>query len=105
MYKRQQERIAAEQQAKKDALVNMATKHGLITQEEIESSEEIKGYIENLDEKSIKAILADRYMSREDETIISSTSEHDETNTSVNLSTLEDEPQDYRSIIKGYLSK
>lgn len=101
----EQERIAAEQQAKKDALVNMATKHGLITQEEIESSEEIKGYIENLDEKSIKAILADRYMSREDETIISSTSEHDETNTSVNLSTLEDEPQDYRSIIKGYLSK
>lgn len=101
----EQERIAAEQQAKKDALVNMATKHGLITQEEIESSEEIKGYIENLDEKSIKAILADRYMSREDGTIISSTSEHDETNTSVNLSTLEDEPQDYRSIIKGYLSK
>lgn len=101
----EQERIATEQQAKKDALVKMATKHGLITQEEIESSEEIKGYIENLDEKSIKAILADRYMSREDGTIISSTSEHDETNTSVNLSTLEDEPQDYRSIIKGYLSK
>ena len=37
-----------------------AISSGYITQEEIETSEEIKGYIDNLDKSSIKSLIADR---------------------------------------------
>lgn len=54
----------AEIAQKKEELKTLATKGGYITTEEIETSEEIKGYIEALDEKSIKAIIAERVIAK-----------------------------------------
>lgn len=108
--KAEQERIANELQEKKDALVSSVTKSGLITKEEIESSEDLKGYVDNLDEKSLKAILADRYIAslNENTTEVSETQTQSETQTetaSTNLDGLEDEPLDVKSIMKSYLGK
>ena len=44
----------------KKELSNYALSSGHITQEELETSEEIKGYIEALDKASIKSLIADR---------------------------------------------
>lgn len=106
----EQERIANELKEKKDALVSSITKSGLITKEEIESSEDLKGYVDNLDEKSLKAILADRYIAslNENTTEVSETQTQSETQTetaSTNLDGLEDEPLDVKSIMKSYLGK
>ena len=106
----EQERIANELKEKKDALVSSITKSGLITKEEIESSEDLKGYVDNLDEKSLKAILADRYIAslNENTNEVSETQTQSETQTetaSTNLDGLEDEPLDVKSIMKSYLGK
>lgn len=53
------ERLAKFEQDKKE-LANYAISSGYITQEEIETSEEIKGYIESLDKTSIKSLISDR---------------------------------------------
>ena len=77
----------------------------MITSEEIEASEELKGYVENLDEKSLKAILADRYIASlsENNTEVSETKTEVETETaSTNLDGLEDEQLDVKSIMKSY---
>lgn len=56
------EKAEREAQLEKDRkeLSDYAISSGYITQEELESSEEIKGYIENLDRTSIKSIISDR---------------------------------------------
>ncbi|WP_313069782.1 hypothetical protein [Lacrimispora sp.] len=106
--KDEQEKVAAELQEKKDTLVSSVTKSGLITKEEIESSEELKGYVDTLDDKSLKAILAERYMESLNgkETLVSENLHTDEIKTataSVNLNNLEDEQLDVKSIMKSYL--
>lgn len=106
----EQERIANELKEKKDALVSSITKSGLITKKEIESSEDLKGYVDSLDEKSLKAILADRYIAslNENTTEVSETQNQSETQTetaSTNLDGLEDETLDVKSIMKSYLGK
>lgn len=106
----EQERIANELQEKKDALVSSIAKSGLITKEEIENSEDLKGYVDSLDEKSLKAILADRYIAslNENTTEVSETQTQSETQTetaSTNLDGLEDETLDVKSIMKSYLGK
>jgi len=108
--KAEQEKVAAELQEKKDTLVSSVTKSGLITKEEIENSEELKGYVDTLDDKSLKAVLAERYMEslNNKETMVSENLHTDETKTtiaSVNLNNLEDEQLDVKSIMKSYLSK
>lgn len=108
--KAEQEKVAAELQEKKDTLVSSVTKSGLITKEEIEKSEELKGYVDTLDDKSLKAVLAERYIDslNNKETIVSESLHADETKTtvaSVNLNNLEDEQLDVKSIMKSYLSK
>lgn len=104
----EQERITKELNDKKDALVSSITKSGLITKDEIESSEELKGYVDNLDDKSLKAILAERYIASlsETSTEVSEVSDNNETETaSTNLNGLEDEDIDVKSIMKGYFGK
>ncbi len=106
--KDEQEKVAAELQDKKDTLVSSVTKSGLITKEEIESSEELKGYVDTLDDKSLKAVLAERYMESLNgkETLVSENLHTDEIKTataSVNLNNLEDEQLDVKSIMKSYL--
>ena len=103
--KAEQERIENELKEKKDNLVSSITKSGLITKDEIEASEELKGYVDNLDEKSLKAILADRYIASlsENNTEVSETKTEVETETaSTNLDGLEDEQLDVKSIMKSY---
>ena len=106
--KAEQERIENELKEKKDNLVSSITKSGLITKDEIEASEELKGYVDNLDEKSLKAILADRYIAslNDNTTEISETQKEVETETaSTNLDGLEDEQLDVKSIMKNYFGK
>ena len=106
--KAEQERIENELKEKKDNLVSSITKSGLITKDEIEASEELKGYVDNLDEKSLKAILADRYIASlsENNTEVSETKTEVETETaSTNLDGLEDEQLDVKSIMKNYFCK
>lgn len=50
----------AQLEKEKKELSEYAISSGYITQEEIETSEEIKGYIDNLDKSSIKSLIADR---------------------------------------------
>ena len=77
--------------------------------EEIESSEELKGYVDNLDDKSLKAVLADRYIASLSEvsTEVSETeTKTDTTETaSTNLNGLEDEEIDVKSIMNSYLGR
>ena len=104
----EQERIENELKEKKDNLVSSITKSGLITKDEIEASEELKGYVDNLDEKSLKAIIADRYIAslNDNTTEISETQNEVETETaSTNLDGLEDEQLDVKSIMKNYFGK
>lgn len=105
----EQERIANELNDKKEKLVSSITKSGLITKEEIESSEELKGYVDNLDDKSLKAVLADRYIASLSEvsTEVSETeTKTDTTETaSTNLNGLEDEEIDVKSIMNSYLGR
>lgn len=56
------EKAEREAQLEKDKkeLSDYAISSGYITQEELETSEEIKGYISNLDKTSIKSLIADR---------------------------------------------
>lgn len=101
----EQERIENELKEKKETIISSITKSGLITREEIETSEELKGYVENLDEKSLKAVLADRYIASlsENNTEVSETKTEVETETaSTNLDGLEDEQLDVKSIMKSY---
>lgn len=103
--KAEQERIENELKEKKETIISSITKSGLITREEIEESEELKGYVENLDEKSLKAVLADRYIASlsEKNTEVSETKTEVETETaSTNLDGLEDEQLDVKSIMKSY---
>ena len=103
--KAEQERIENELKEKKETIISSITKSGLITREEIEASEELKGYVENLDEKSLKAVLADRYIASlsEKNTEVSETKTEVETETaSTNLDGLEDEQLDVKSIMKSY---
>ena len=104
--KAEQERIEAELKEKKDALISSITKSGHITKEEIESSEELKGFVDALDEKSLKAVLADRYIASlsENTTEVSETKNETET-ASTNLDGLEDEQVNVKSIMKNYFGK
>ena len=99
--KAEQERIEAELKEKKDTLISSITKSGHITKEEIESSEELKGFVDALDEKSLKAVLADRYIASlsENTTEVSETENETET-ASTNLDGLEDEQMNVKSIMK-----
>lgn len=101
----EQAKIQAEQEAKKEDLISSITKSGLITKDEIISSTELKGYVDAFDEKSLKAIVAERFMANlsteEDSKTIETSSTNTET-ASTNLNNVEDEI-DTKSIMKKYL--
>jgi hypothetical protein len=58
--KAEQERIEAETAAKKETLKSTVVATGQISKEEIETSEEIKGLIDTLNEKELNQIIATR---------------------------------------------
>ena len=94
----------------KEALKKYALKGGYITEAEIETSEDIKGFIENLDKANIQSIIADRATSALD-SVSKKSKEVDEVKEnvvgSVNLSNFEEEDMTSRSktLISAYIGK
>lgn len=101
--KAEQEKIDRELSEKKENLVASVTKTGLITKEEIETSEELKGYVNSLDEKSLKAIVAERYIASLDEKDNITVTTNETETASTNLNFVDDDVVDKKSIMKKYL--
>lgn len=110
------EKAEREAQFEKDKkeLSDYALSSGHITSEELETSEEIKGYIEKLDKGAIKSLIADRVvasLAKPNEEVNTSESHNEkESNVQLNLSVEHSDKKhiDYdtaSSIIKGYISK
>ena len=103
----EQLRIEAEQDEKRAVLSEYALKSELITSEEIQTDENIKQLIQNVDENAIKAIIAERFMKKLDEKQVIEKSESEEsaeTALKVNLASVVEE--DVKKFdIKNYLSK
>lgn len=74
--KSQAEKEAQELSEKQNKLKEYATKGDYITKEELESSEEIKKMIDEVDEKGIKALIAERVIKK-----LETSTEDNETNT------------------------
>ena len=84
------EKAEKEAQLEKDKkeLSKYAISSGYITQEELETSEEIQGYINELDRASIKALIADRVvasLSKKTEEVETSTANAEDNETNVNI--------------------
>lgn len=101
--KAEQERIEAETNAKKESLKATAIATGLISKEEIETSEEISGLIDALNEKELKQIIATRLIAslkkEKPETVTSSIKEEVATASLVN----DESALDHKSIMKNYI--
>ena len=103
--KAEQERIENEIAENKKVLISKYVKTGLISAEEFDTSEELKGYADTLNEKALKEVVATRYMEKlEKETIETSEVETNKGN-SASANLLDDEANDYKSIINNYLRK
>ena len=99
----------------KKELSEYALSSGYISQEELETSEEIKGYIEKLDKTSIKSLISDRIVSaalaaKNTQEVETSASKNDaNTNIQINLNIEEANEKksdvDAFAIIKRYIGK
>lgn len=110
------EKAEREAQFEKDKkeLSDYALSSGHITSEELETSEEIKGYIEKLDKGAIKSLIADRVVASlanpSEEVDTSESHSKTESNVQLNLSVehTDKKRMDYNtasSIIKGYIGR
>jgi hypothetical protein len=116
-YKEAKDAEIAEQKAqelaqKKKECKTFAMKGGYITEEEIETSEEIKKAIDELDYKSIKAMIAEKVISKlekaetekKEEEIETSSVEHDDANVKININASnekEDPTEAFRTFLRG----
>lgn len=104
----EQEKVAAELVQKKEDLIASVIKSGQITREEIEASEEFSGYVDNLDKKSLMAIVGERLSasvdSKTEDNIETSESKSD-VHVSSNLNNEDDEVVDKASIMRNFLRK
>jgi hypothetical protein len=111
--KAEQERIEKETAEKRENLKGYAIKSGFITENEVSSVEEIKNCIENVDEKGLKAIIAERFMkSLDNKTDVETSSVNEnkgkEVETSevkTNIVDSEETDTDYKSVMKTFLNK
>jgi len=108
--KLEQERIANELAEKQSNLKLIATKSGLISEDEIENSAEIKDMIEKLEEASIKSLIAERYLksleekSEEKPEVETSTANTTTKQNNIKLNLADDEEKiDHRSIMNKYI--
>lgn len=105
--KAEQERIEKELAEKQDELKAYALKSGHITKEEIETSEEIKGYIEKLDKKAIQSIIGDRVVSAlekmDKDANIEVSSIVKDGSLKTNISNADSGIIDYRTVINSFL--
>ena len=103
----EQEKVAAELAQKKEDLIASVIKSGQITREEIEASEEFSGYVDNLDKKSLMAIVGERLSAsvdnKTDENIETSESKSD-VHVASNLNN-DDDVLDKASIMRNFLRK
>ena len=102
----EQEKAEAELNQKKEELIASVVKSGQITKEEIEMSEELKGYVDTLDKKSLMAIVGERLSASVDNKVEVETSEIEEDiHLSSNLNNEDDEIIDCSSIMRNFLGK
>lgn len=107
-FKEEHDKVVAEKEAqelaeKKENLKQFAMKGGYISQEEIESSEEIKEMIENLNESALKVMRAERIEKKIEEMTASSTKEQ-KTETSTANTDAKTVKSDLNSEDEGFLS-
>ena len=109
--KAEKERIEAETASKREDLKKHALKSGLITESEFESDENIKASIDNVSQKDLDAIIAERFIAsldkKEEENNIktSSVEPKKDNNTKLNLSDASDSKLDPKEIMRAYLGK
>ena len=106
--KMEQEKVEAELAQKKEDLIASVIKSGQITREEIEASEEFSGYVDNLDKKSLMAIVGERLSasvgSKTEDNVDTSESKSD-VHVASNLNNEDDEVVDKASIMRNFLKK
>lgn len=105
----EQEKAEAELAQKKEDLIASVVKSGQVTREEIEKSEELQGYVNTLDKKSLMALVGERLSASisdksENENIETSESKSD-VHVSSNLNNEDDEVVDKASIMRNFLRK
>ena len=100
----EQEKITSELAQKKEDLIASVIKSGQITREEIEKSEELSGYVNDLDKKSLMAIVGERLSASVDSTKESKvdTSEINELHIASNLNC---EDTDAVSLMRKFINK
>lgn len=107
------EKAEREAQLEKDKkeLSDYAISSGYITKEEVETSEEIKGYIDNLDKASIKSLIADRVVASlsQKESEVETSESKTEPNVQINLSAEQVDKnkttKDAEWIVKAYIGR
>lgn len=100
----EQEKIASELAQKKEDLIASVIKSGQITREEIEKSEELSGYVNELDKKSLMAIVGERLSASVDNSkeVKVDTSEINELHIASNLNC---EDTDAVSLMRKFINK
>lgn len=102
--KAEQEKIEAELAEKKEQLISSVVRSGQITRDEIEKSEEMKGYVDSLDKKSLMAIVGERLSA----SVEAQTEKEIETSESVTVSSnlnVDDDVIDKATIMRNFLRK
>ena len=104
----EQEKAEAELAQKKSDLIAYVVKSGQISKEEIESSEELKGYVNTLDKKSLMAIVGERLsasVNEKSEKEIETSETKEDVHVASNLNNEDDEVVDGSSIMRNFLRK
>lgn len=103
----EQEKLEAELEEKKETLISSVIKSGQITREEIEESEELSGYVNNLDKGSLMSIVGERLIAsldkKEEKKV--ETSEIKDVQIASNLNNDDDETINKASIMRKFLHK
>lgn len=104
----EQEKVAAELAQKKEDLIASVVKSGQITKEEIENSEELSGYVDNFDKKSLMAIIGERLsasVDKKSENEVETSETKNDDHVTSNLNNEDDEVVDKASIMRNFLRK
>ena len=104
----EQEKAEAELVQKKEELIASVVKSGQISRDEIEASEELKGYVNTLDKKSLMSIVGERLtasMNEKPEKEIETSETKEDIHVSSNLNNEDDEVVDYSSVMRNFLRK
>lgn len=104
----EQEKAEAELAQKKEELIASVIKSGQISRSEIEESEELQGYVNTLDKKSLMAIVGERLSASvcdKPEKEIETSEVKKDIHVSSNLNNEDDEVVDKASIMRNFLRK